>query len=279
MTIVAIAGASWAQYYAVKWTCDSCSLANIGISGALQSPIPNYNNYDLENDGVSELVTNCQRNISSDYSLNRYEIRDSRTYALKYEIKAGYLFDNDTMFIRTFFGFYDVDADGAREMVAHAQKPDNTTVIVFLNVFAQQIEYSTQNDENLMSPFFSDIDNDGYPEILRPNYILGHSATPVSQPNSLPKKTFAGAQVLSNPAIGSALIDYYVPSASFVKISIFDPSGKSIRTLANGHKKAGNFLEIWDGKSDDGKGLAPGQYYYNIQIGEFLTNKKAILLR
>lgn len=77
-----------------------------------------------------------------------------------------------------------------------------------------------------------------------------------------------------NPFNPTSTIRYYIPKASFVKISVYDILGRKVRDLLNEEKNAGTYEIIFDAK-----GLASGVYFYSIRTGEFIQSKKMILMK
>jgi hypothetical protein len=278
IALMSLSGISWGQYYKVKWTRDTAKGEVFNEYAERHYPPPaNYKPFDYDNDGISDL---CVFLHDTTYA---YKLLNGASYSLTHKIKLLYTFNNNTYQINYLAGFYDIDGDGVREGVMEAYDISSAVIdIAFLNLSTDQIEYVIEGNGPMLSSnhvAFSDIDNDGYIELISWYYVLGHSATPVAQPASLAKIVSPSSKIFPNPFSCSAKIEYYVPMASFVKVSIFDLSGKLVRVLINGNKMAGNFTDQWDGRSNEGKIVAAGQYYYNIQIGNFITNKKVIMLR
>lgn len=264
-----------AQYYKIKWKPVSGMIHNSFYT------VPNYKPFDMDNDGISEIVT-WEQSGDTVYCGSIY---DGATYALKYQIKLKYTFNGkicmpNISIPRLVCGFYNIDGDNVKELICAGKDDSLRNGYLFINVFTDQVEFFI-NDMAMPDypPGFSDIDNDGYIEMITLNAVIGHSTTPVAQSPFLSKRSDPMVKLYPNPITSSAKIEYYVPFAAHIKIGIFDISGKLIRTLVNANKNAGDFMEIWDGKSDDNKNLASGQYYYNVQIGNFRTKKKVILLQ
>ncbi|MBN2091190.1 hypothetical protein JW964_16380, partial [candidate division KSB1 bacterium] len=69
------------------------------------------------------------------------------------------------------------------------------------------------------------------------------------------------------------------PETSFIRLSIFNTLGQSIRTLVQTTKKPGNYVFEWNGLNDDGEEVAGGIYFYIIKTERFMHCRKLLLLR
>lgn len=89
---------------------------------------------------------------------------------------------------------------------------------------------------------------------------------------------FSLFQNYPNPFNPSTHIEYSIPSRGNVLIKIYNSAGQLIRTLVNQEMEAGSHITTWDGKNDGGELVASGSYFYQVQVGEFASTKKMILL-
>lgn len=274
IVVMAVSMEGFGQYYKVLYTPDYGT-----VNTVLFYNIHNdYNPADYENDGKSELV------IMSYDSLSNI-ILDGSTFAKKYGIKKNYTYNGKTLDINTFFGFYDIDGDNEREAVINANYPDSAIGVVyglaFLNIKTQVIEYFNGDIYRNLRPAFFDINADGYIELIGMGGIIGHSTTPVAQAQPLPlsKKPSLSITTYPNPTTSLAKINYNVPIPSIVNIAVYNAAGRQVKQLIQGRKPAGNFTEIWNGKSDDGEVLAPGEYYYDVRVGNVAAMKKVVMLK
>jgi hypothetical protein len=87
-------------------------------------------------------------------------------------------------------------------------------------------------------------------------------------------KTFALSQNYPNPFNPTTTIQYQLPKASFVHLSIFNVLGQEVRVLVNETEQAG-----YKSISFDGGNLASGMYFYRISAGSFTDVKKMILIK
>jgi len=77
-----------------------------------------------------------------------------------------------------------------------------------------------------------------------------------------------------NPFNPTTTISYQLASASFVKISIYDVTGKFVETLVNEQKDRGSYSVILDAG-----GLSSGIYIYKITAGKYSSINKCLLIR
>jgi hypothetical protein len=71
------------------------------------------------------------------------------------------------------------------------------------------------------------------------------------------------------------------PGKQLVSISIFDVTGRRIRTLVHDRKEPGYYTALWDGDDDYGKNVSQGVYFIRLILedeGQFKT-RKTVLLR
>ena len=94
-----------------------------------------------------------------------------------------------------------------------------------------------------------------------------------------PARAFA-TRNFPNPFNPSTVIEYSVPApGSFVRLAVYDLTGRRVRTLVSGHKAPGRHLAIWYGRDDAGRELASGVYFYRIEIGDYEARRKMVMLK
>jgi hypothetical protein len=97
--------------------------------------------------------------------------------------------------------------------------------------------------------------------------------TAVGEEPSLPK-AFALEQNYPNPFNPSTTIEYELPGASEVRLSVYDMLGREISILVHERREAGVHEVKFDGLN-----LASGVYFYRLQAGTFLDTKRFVLLK
>ena len=77
-----------------------------------------------------------------------------------------------------------------------------------------------------------------------------------------------------NPFNPVTTINFQIPEASFVTLSIYDLNGRLIETLINEHKKTGHYTVKWNAAH-----LVSGIYIYRISAGDFSNVKKCLIIK
>ena len=91
---------------------------------------------------------------------------------------------------------------------------------------------------------------------------------------------FALADNFPNPFNPTTTIQYALPQAADVELTVYNVVGQPVRTLVAEYQSAGRYAVEWDATNDSGHSLSSGLYFYRLQAGgEFLKVKKMLLLK
>ena len=91
---------------------------------------------------------------------------------------------------------------------------------------------------------------------------------------------FALTSNYPNPFNPATTIQYALPEATDVQLTVYNVVGQPVRTLVAEHQSAGRYLVEWDATDDSGHSLSSGLYFYRLQAGdEFHAVKKMLLLK
>jgi carboxypeptidase T len=77
-----------------------------------------------------------------------------------------------------------------------------------------------------------------------------------------------------NPFNPNTKINFTIPKQNFVKLNVYDISGKLVSILVNESKDAGKYEVIFNGEN-----LSSGIYFYKIEAGDFIVTRKMILIK
>ncbi|NNE08319.1 MAG: T9SS type A sorting domain-containing protein [Gemmatimonadetes bacterium] len=85
--------------------------------------------------------------------------------------------------------------------------------------------------------------------------------------------------VVPNPFVNATTINFALPTAAEVTLSIYSITGREIRTLISGSVSAGARSVVWDGRDDSGSDVAPGVYFYRLTGSGFNDVGRMAILR
>ncbi len=90
---------------------------------------------------------------------------------------------------------------------------------------------------------------------------------------------FALGQNAPNPFNPVTVIQYQLPEPAHVRIDVYNIAGRRVRTIVDGPQEAGYQTVVWDGTNDFGQKVASGVYMYRMQAGDFVSEKRMVLLK
>ena len=82
-----------------------------------------------------------------------------------------------------------------------------------------------------------------------------------------------------NPFNPITTIRYLLPEKGNVTLTIYDMAGKEIKKLVNEYQNEGLQEVSWDATDNLGRPVSAGVYIYKMKAGEFVQNKKMVLLK
>jgi 1,4-alpha-glucan branching enzyme len=82
-----------------------------------------------------------------------------------------------------------------------------------------------------------------------------------------------------NPFNPETRITFEISRAGKVRITIFNVLGQRVATLLNEQYSAGRHELLWDGRNDSGEQLSSGIYFLQMKAGEFIQNRRMVLLK
>ena len=90
---------------------------------------------------------------------------------------------------------------------------------------------------------------------------------------------YALSQNYPNPFNPRTHLKYELPTASQVKITVFNLNGQRVRILFDGKKNAGRYVASWNGSNTAGRRVASGVYFVRMKAERFVTVRKMILTK
>jgi hypothetical protein len=110
-------------------------------------------------------------------------------------------------------------------------------------------------------------------------YEIGSLATSIERENNSQPNNLNLAQNYPNPFNPTTKIEYSVQTTENIQIKIYNSVGQLVKSLINETKTPGEYSVIWESEDDNGKKVASGVYFYQLQTKDFVSSKKMILLK
>jgi hypothetical protein len=85
-----------------------------------------------------------------------------------------------------------------------------------------------------------------------------------------------------NPFNAQTAIRFAIPAGeekTEVRLEIYSIYGQLVRQVYRGAAQPGYHTQAWDGRDDHGKPVSSGVYIYRLRAGEFVANKRLLLLK
>lgn len=90
---------------------------------------------------------------------------------------------------------------------------------------------------------------------------------------------FALEQNYPNPFNPTTEIQFSLPVASRVNLTVFNLLGQQVKSVVNGNMEAGVHTVTWNGTNSSGNQVSSGIYFYRIEAGDFNLTRKMMLLK
>ncbi|MEA3286209.1 MAG: carbohydrate-binding module family 20 domain-containing protein, partial [Candidatus Marinimicrobia bacterium] len=91
--------------------------------------------------------------------------------------------------------------------------------------------------------------------------------------------SYALSQNYPNPFNPTTSINFALPEANHVVLTIYNALGQEVRTLKTDYLSAGNYSVTWDGLDNAGNMITSGVYIYTMTSGNHNFSKKMLMLK
>jgi hypothetical protein len=102
-------------------------------------------------------------------------------------------------------------------------------------------------------------------------------ASAVEDNDALPTE-FNLSKNYPNPFNPTTSINFALPKAGHVTLTVFNMLGQEVRTLVSSKMSAGNFKTMWDAHDDYGMRVSSGVYFYRLQVDDKVVGIEKMLL-
>jgi len=100
----------------------------------------------------------------------------------------------------------------------------------------------------------------------------------IEDEGSLPQSGLVLNQNSPNPFNSSTAINFELYKDSHVSLTVYDLSGREIKTLANGERTSGLNSVVWNGSNNSGASVPTGTYIIRLQTESCSESVKAVLI-
>lgn len=185
-------------------------------------------------------------------------------------------------------GSQDVDGDSIRYGLMIRMR--KTKLLPFENTAAHMasIEYASiadlinENGEGQSVGEWSIYATDGTDTTYAsngPRDLVVNFTTRIDPMESQLPSQYSLEQNYPNPFNPQTTIEYQLPTTTTVKMTVFDASGRRIKTIVSDRLSSGVHHTTWDGTNDQGKSMSAGIYFYRLQTADYSITKKMMLIK
>jgi hypothetical protein len=94
----------------------------------------------------------------------------------------------------------------------------------------------------------------------------------VRSPNDEVRRSYFGVRTSPSPFSGQTTIRYQLMAPGSIRLAIYDPTGRLIKTLAQGwQSRSGEHHAVWNATDEDGRRVGTGLYFCRLE-----TNGRAV---
>jgi hypothetical protein len=107
----------------------------------------------------------------------------------------------------------------------------------------------------------------------------GEPVTVTRKSLGLVPEDFQLAQNYPNPFNPETKIEFSLPAAGMVTLTVYDALGRTVTTLVSDQLEAGHHSVTWRGTNERGEAVASGVYFYRLQTNSGSVSRKMMLLK
>jgi hypothetical protein len=82
-----------------------------------------------------------------------------------------------------------------------------------------------------------------------------------------------------NPFNPSTTIEFTIPSAGAVNLTIYNTAGQKVRELVAGSQTAGKHSAVWNGRDENGKPVSSGVYIAQLKMEGKVESRRMMLVK
>jgi len=148
--------------------------------------------------------------------------------------------------------------------------------LIDFNFSAALADMEHDNDADIFISATPETIGVGLPDLLYENIIppVGLEIDPLPVSGN-----FHLFQNFPNPFNPSTNLGFGIADFGFIRLELFDVTGRKVATLVSKELPPGNYEVQWDGRDDAGRAVGSGVYIYRLRVGDFTQSRKMLLIR
>lgn len=121
----------------------------------------------------------------------------------------------------------------------------------------------------------------GGPGVLSSAVIYEMRRPQTGGPQTLLDIEKPSSMIIIRPSItsGDAQITYQLGRPDWITISVFDVTGRRLKTLARGYQPAGSYQLCWDSTDEGGRRTGNGIYFIHLEAGKEIIARKVVIAK
>jgi hypothetical protein len=92
-------------------------------------------------------------------------------------------------------------------------------------------------------------------------------------------QSFVLGQNFPNPFNPATILNYRLNTAAYVRLCVYDITGREVSRLVDQYQHAGDYQVPWDSHMGDGKILASGIYIARLNVDKSSVSRKMLLTK
>jgi len=113
--------------------------------------------------------------------------------------------------------------------------------------------------------------------LANPLTVTVTAPDPTDAPDPMPRLRLAPN--VPNPFNPTTRLEFELPAAGHVELSVVDVAGRHVTTLVDGPRAAGRHATVWDGRNAAGRPMASGVYVVQLHSGDRMEMRRIVLVR
>jgi hypothetical protein len=109
-------------------------------------------------------------------------------------------------------------------------------------------------------------------------WVVGESTFTLDNDDFTPA-TYSLSDNYPNPFNPTTTIGYSIAQPGMVNLTIYDASGRLVKTLVSENMGMGEHEVMWNGTNNAGSEVSAGMYLYKVDAGSFVETKKMLLVK